>query len=170
MGTFLKFLPWMIRRGLVVVVLLTVVGGVVGAEEVVCPQGSWAVVETLPPDLKLEPVGPSTYAAFMGALKNVNASVNIAALEVALTPPQYASGYPNAWHGAELNATLLQAVHSGVDVGVITNDCTLPNHIFPCGPVLAWKQQGVHATLADWPHLVGSWGVQHAKIFTVDGK
>ena len=141
----------------------------VGGAEVVCPHGSWAVVETLPPDLKLEPVGPSTYAAFMGALKTVNSSVNIAALEVALTPPEYAAGYPDAWHGAELNATLLQAVHRGVRVGVITNDCTLPNHIFPCGPVLAWKEQGVDATLADWPHLVGSWGVQHAKIFTVDG-
>jgi phospholipase D3/4 len=144
--------------------------------DVSCTQGSWQLLETIPPDLKLSLVpGASThYEAFQEVLVGATHDASVAALYVELSLESWNENEPNAWHGPALNKTfytLAKQRQPSVNLSMITNNCELPHAMFSCKDAENLMQNHVFdIALANWSTLVApGWGVQHAKILTVDG-
>lgn len=168
-------------RVLLLLVFITICDGAFARTEttiIECPGGSYQILETIPPDLKLPFVGAnSTYGGFLRALNDAKSSVSIAALWAELIAPSYAQHEANVWRGEVLNQEF-ERLSATVDMelSLVTNNCELPGHMFSCQEVEQWQKEGVfNITLDDWSTLASTdkqkaWGVLHAKVFVVDEK
>ena len=164
-------------RGTVPVLLVILAAHMrsISAATMVCEGGSFAILETLPPDLELPMIGKySTFDGWMRALADAESNVNMAALWAQLDVPSGKEHLPDAWKGPALNRTFYSLSSKGVEIDLVTNDCLRPGHIFSCKDPMQWREAGVvDVTLDNWPSLVSTqddpaWGVLHAKVLTMD--